>query len=199
MQTYVVSRPGIAANAAELDAALMRLRAFEESGPLLQARWMHSYALREAAGGFGLTCVFRADGIRTLERHAVQTEVPAQQILPVTATLLVRPFAPTRVYRVRRSKAWRNAADLDRGAAVARRVVDEDMPQEVSWLRSYVVSEDDGTLGSVCLYQAVDPDALREHARRAGLPADEIVPVVGRVVFRDDPKLQPAHGSAVSA
>jgi hypothetical protein len=57
----------------------------------------------------------------------------------------------------------------------------------VRWIRSYVVNEDDGTLGTVCIYQAVDADAIREHARRVGMPANEITEVAKTVVIRDDP------------
>jgi hypothetical protein len=40
---------------------------------------------------------------------------------------------------------------------------------------------------------------LREHAERAGMPADEIIPVIGRVVYREQPLEQPARASAVPA
>ncbi|HEY8263424.1 MAG TPA: nickel-binding protein, partial [Methyloceanibacter sp.] len=52
---------------------------------------------------------------------------------------------------------------------------------------SYVVKEPDGRFGSVCIYQAKDLDSIREHARRVGMPADEIFPVVDTIVVRDDP------------
>ena len=55
------------------------------------------------------------------------------------------------------------------------------------WIRSYVVSEDDGTLGTVCIYQAVSPEAIRDHAARTDMPADEITPVADTVVVRPDP------------
>lgn len=199
MHTHVVHRPGIAAGAAELDAALTRLRSFEDRPSTLPARWMHSYALREPDGRFGLVCVFQSDSVQTLERHADLTELPAREILPVAATLLERPFAPTMVYLIRRRAFWKTAADLKQSAAFARRIGDEDMPRQVSWLRSYAVHEADGTLGTVCVYQAVSPEALREHAARVGMPADEITPVLGRIVFRDDPAPQPSSDSAVPA
>jgi hypothetical protein len=69
------------------------------------------------------------------------------------------------------------------------------MPDRVRWIRSYVVNEDDGTLGTVCIYQAVSPEAIREHARRVGMPADEIFPVARTVVVREDP----AEGSEEAA
>jgi len=61
------------------------------------------------------------------------------------------------------------------------------MPDRVRWIRSYVVKEPDGRFGSVCIYQAKDLDSIREHARRVGMPADEIFPVVDTIVVRDDP------------
>jgi DNA-binding CsgD family transcriptional regulator len=42
-------------------------------------------------------------------------------------------------------------------------------------------------LGTVCIYQASSPEAIRTHAYRAGLPVDEIVAVADTVVVRPDP------------
>ena len=127
MKTYFVRRPGIASTGAELDAALTRLRAFEDESSVLNAQWMRSYALREADGRFGLACVFQADSVQTLMRHAAQTRVRAQEILPVAATVLMRQFAPTMVYLIRRRNFWKTAADLERSAATSRQVGDEEM------------------------------------------------------------------------
>jgi hypothetical protein len=43
-------------------------------------------------------------------------------------------------------------------------------------------------LGTLFVYQAVDEEALREHARRVRMPADEIVPVRQTVLVPDDPE-----------
>ncbi|HET7795525.1 MAG TPA: nickel-binding protein [Rhizobacter sp.] len=192
MHTYLVRRAGIAADAAELDAALMRLRSFEETPHALHAQWLHSYVLLEPDGRFGLACVFQAEGAATLVEHARRCRLPAREILPVAGQEIVRAFAPALVHLVRRRKAWASTADLERAYASSRRVGDEDMVRQVSWLRSYAVREDDGSLGSVCLYQAIDPAALGEHAQRAGVPADEIRPVMGRIVFLEPQRGQPA-------
>jgi len=61
------------------------------------------------------------------------------------------------------------------------------MSDKVRWIRSYVVQEEDGRLGTVCIYQAVDAEAIREHARRAGMLADDIRQVADTVIIRDDP------------
>jgi hypothetical protein len=34
---------------------------------------------------------------------------------------------------------------------------------------------------------ASSPEAVREHAQRAGLPADEVIPVADTVIVRPDP------------
>jgi len=39
----------------------------------------------------------------------------------------------------------------------------------------------------VCIYQASSPEAIREHASRAELAADEIIPVADTVIVRPDP------------
>ena len=74
---------------------------------------------------------------------------------------------------------------------MSARVGNEEMPDRVRWIRSYVVGEADGRLGTVCICQATDEAALREHARRVGMSADEIVPVEDTAIVRDDPVAQP--------
>jgi sporulation protein YlmC with PRC-barrel domain len=61
------------------------------------------------------------------------------------------------------------------------------MPSEVRWIRSYVLDEGDGAVGTVCIYQAASEDAIRKHASAAELPVDEIVKVADTVVVREDP------------
>ena len=92
-----------------------------------------------------------------------------------------------KTYVIRRRNAWKNAAELEAAAGVSMRVGNEEMPTEVRWIRSYVVQESDGTLGTVCIYQGVSEHAIREHARRASLKADEITEVVNTVIIREDP------------
>ena len=88
---------------------------------------------------------------------------------------------------IRRRNAWKNAQELETTAGVSLRIGNDEMADKVRWIRSYVVNEDDGTLGTVCIYQAVDADAIREHARRVGMPANEITEVAKTVIIRDDP------------
>jgi len=90
-------------------------------------------------------------------------------------------------YVILRRSAWESGAELEAAAATSARVGDEEMSDQVRWIRSYVLSEEDGTLGTVCIYQAVDEDAVMEHAQRAELPADEVILVADTVIVRDDP------------
>ncbi|MGD8926530.1 MAG: DUF4242 domain-containing protein [Thioalkalispiraceae bacterium] len=91
---------------------------------------------------------------------------------------------------IRRRNAWQNVQELEATAGVSLRIGNDEMADQIRWIRSYVVNEDDGTLGTVCIYQAVSPAAIREHAKRVGMPADEITPVAKTVVIRDDPQEQ---------
>jgi hypothetical protein len=88
---------------------------------------------------------------------------------------------------IMRRGAWKEESDLQDAAEESTRVADEELPGQVKWIRSYVLDEEDGTLGTVCIYQAEDEDAIIEHAQRAGLPADEVLRVVDTVIVRDDP------------
>ena len=90
-------------------------------------------------------------------------------------------------YVIRRRNGWKSAEELEAAAAVSRRVGDEEMSDDIRWIRSYVVQEDGGALGTVCIYQSTSPEAIREHASRVGMPADEITPVADTVIVRPDP------------
>lgn len=93
-------------------------------------------------------------------------------------------------YVILRRGGWRTGADLE--AAAARSTAEgERMPDDVRWIRSYVLSETDGTVGTVCIYEASSPEAIRRHALAADLPVDEIIAVADTVVVRQDPV--PAH------
>jgi thiamine biosynthesis protein ThiC len=92
-----------------------------------------------------------------------------------------------KTFAIRRRNAWASAAELGATAERSTRVGNEEMADQVRWIRSYVLKESDGTLGTVCIYQAVDEEALRTHARRVDMPADEITEVADTVVVRADP------------
>jgi hypothetical protein len=85
-----------------------------------------------------------------------------------------------------RRGGWRTAEDLQEAAARST-AEGEKMPDDVRWIRSYVTAEPDGTVGTVCIYEASSPEAIRAHASRAVLPVDEIVKVADTVIVRPDP------------
>jgi hypothetical protein len=95
-------------------------------------------------------------------------------------------------YVIRREKAWQSPAELDATAERSKQVAEDDFPDDIRWIRSYVIKEDGGTLGTVCIYQATDIDAVRDHAKRVDMPADEVLEVADTVIIRPDPEPQPA-------
>ena len=84
-------------------------------------------------------------------------------------------------FTIRRRNAWKSPEELDATAGRSTEV-GEQMSDEVRWIRSYVLQDDDGSLGSLCVYEAISEDALRDHAQRVDMPADEITAVADTVV-----------------
>jgi hypothetical protein len=90
-------------------------------------------------------------------------------------------------YVILRRSGWRSPEDLQAAAERSTKVGDE-MPDDIRWIRSYVLEEDGGAVGTVCVYQASSPAAIRDHASRADLPVDEIIAVADTVIVRPDPE-----------
>ena len=90
-----------------------------------------------------------------------------------TYVVLRRSYSPS-------IDCWREAARRAESAI-------EWAPDDVCWLRSYLLAEPDGSVGTACVYQATSPEAVRAHAKRAGLPVDEIVEVAETLVVKPDP------------
>ena len=89
-------------------------------------------------------------------------------------------------YVILRRNGWADVAELE--AAAARSTEEgERRPDDVRWIRSYVTAETDDSVGTICIYQASSPEAIRAHAAAADLPVDEIVKVADTVVVRPDP------------
>ena len=90
------------------------------------------------------------------------------------------------LYAIIRRNGWASPQDLE--AAAARSTAEGDKEGSgIRWIRSYVLAEESGELGSLCIYEADSPDAIRAHADAADLPVDEVVPVADTVVVRPDP------------
>ncbi len=88
-------------------------------------------------------------------------------------------------YVIFRRSGWSTAEEL--GEAAGRSTAEgERMADDIRWIRSYVL-EDERGVGTVCVYQATSPEAIRAHATAADLPVDEIVKVGDTVLVRPDP------------
>ena len=90
-------------------------------------------------------------------------------------------------YVILRRSGWRSPEELQQAAARSEEA-GENMSDEIRWIRSYVMEEESGDLGTVCIYQASSPGAIRRHGDTAVLPVDEIIPVMDYVIKRPDPK-----------
>ena len=95
------------------------------------------------------------------------------------------------LYVILRRDGWRSGEDLEAAAARSRKVGEEEMSDDIRWIRSYILEEGQG-LGTVCIYEASSEDAIRDHAKRADLPITEIVKVADTVIVRPDPAPAPA-------
>ena len=87
-----------------------------------------------------------------------------------------------------RRSGWRSPDELGEAAARSTQVGDEEMAEDIRWIRSYVLEDEGGSVGTVCIYQATSEAKIREHAARAGLPADEVIKVADTVFVRPDPE-----------
>jgi len=90
-------------------------------------------------------------------------------------------------YVILRRSGWRSPKELQQSAARSEEA-GEYMSDDIRWIRSYVIEEKSGDLGTVCIYQASSPDAIRRHGDIAVLPADETIAVMDSVVKRPDPQ-----------
>lgn len=87
---------------------------------------------------------------------------------------------------LRRDREWTSPDDVAQAAERSTRVGREEMPDQIRWVRSYVVETPDKRLGTICIYRASDEQAVREHARRAKIPADEVLPVRDVVIVEQE-------------
>ena len=91
-------------------------------------------------------------------------------------------------YVILRRGGWTTGAELEAAAARSTQVGNEEMPDDIRWIRSYVLAESEGGVGTVFIYQASSEEKIREHAERADLPVSEIIEVADTVIVRPDPE-----------
>jgi hypothetical protein len=90
-------------------------------------------------------------------------------------------------YAILRRKAWQTPNELGEAGERSGRIAAEEFPDDIDWIRSYALEEEDGTVGTVCIYRASGPQAIRDHAERVGMAVTEIIPVGDTIVIHPDP------------
>src|SRR5262245_65852609 len=102
------------------------------------------------------------------------------------------------LYAIRRRNGWAGPEEIQATAGLSAELGDKP-GSGVRWIRSYVIGEESGDLGTVCIYEGESPEAIRAHADAVGMPADEITPVAETVFVRPDPLppgARPTHAPA---
>src|SRR4051794_6742713 len=90
------------------------------------------------------------------------------------------------LYGILRRNGWVSGPDLEAAAGRSTEEGDKD-GSGVRWIRSYVLAEESGELGTFCVYEADSPEAIRAHAAASDLPVDEVVAIADTVIVRPDP------------
>lgn len=90
------------------------------------------------------------------------------------------------LYGILRRNGWASPEELQVAGERSAEVGDQP-GSGVRWIRSYVLAEESGEVGTFCVYEGDSPEAIRAHAKTAGLPADEVIPIADTVVVRPDP------------
>jgi uncharacterized protein DUF4242 len=90
------------------------------------------------------------------------------------------------LYAILRRDGFADGPTLER-AAERSTEVGNDMSHDIKWIRSYVLGEESGAVGTICIYQASSEEAIRNHAAAAELPISEIIPIADTVIVRPDP------------
>ena len=91
------------------------------------------------------------------------------------------------LYAILHRDGFTDGPTLEAAAARSTDVVNS-MPDDIRWIRSYVLSENSGALGTDCIYEASSEEAIRNHAEEADLAITEIIPIADTVIVRPDPE-----------
>ncbi len=90
-----------------------------------------------------------------------------------------------KLYAILRRNAW-DSSDALAGADARSRAARSGR-DDLRHVRSYVLAESGGGIGTICFYEAETPEAIVAHARTADLPADEVVEVTDVALGVPDP------------
>ena len=91
-------------------------------------------------------------------------------------------------YVILRRNGWRDGPDLEAAAARSSKVGDEDMPDDIRWIRSYVLAEEVGRPGHRLRLPGLEPGG-HPRPRRAppACPPTRSSRSPTRVIVREDP------------
>ena len=90
------------------------------------------------------------------------------------------------LYAILRRDGFADGPTLEAAAARSTEIGNS-MSDDIRWIRSYVLGEGSGAVGTVCIYEASSEEAIRQHAEKADLPVSEIIPIADTVIVRPDP------------
>jgi hypothetical protein len=88
MDLYVILRRNGWRSPEELEAAAAR--STEEGERRGDVRWIRSYVLEES-DGLGTVCIYEAESEDAIRGHAKDADLPADEIIKVADTVIVRP------------------------------------------------------------------------------------------------------------
>jgi Nickel responsive protein SCO4226-like len=91
------------------------------------------------------------------------------------------------MYAIMRRHVCSSREELDAAGDRSDAVRNGEMAGQMRWIRSYFFHEEDGSLGTICVYESESAEAIGEHSARARIPADEVLPVFETVVAHPDP------------
>ena len=180
--TFTFGGVRVDADARVLDLAGRPLPGLFAAGELVGGLFFHNYPGRLRAD--------RGHGLRTSRRVRRRNygigRRESTALLPMSGAAAARSFVPMNLYAIRRRDFWGTPEELQQTAARSAEV-GEEMSDDIRWIRTYVVQEESGKLGTVCLYEGTSAAKVREQAERTGMPADEITLVADTVIVRPDP------------
>lgn len=91
MQQYMIRRRKAWKTPEELEAAGKRSAEVADADFSDDIAWIRSYAISEESGELGTVCIYQATSEDAVRRHADGAGMPADEVLPIAKTLIVRP------------------------------------------------------------------------------------------------------------
>jgi Protein of unknown function (DUF4242) len=91
MDTYVIRRRSGWGSPEELQEAAERSRQVGDDEMSSDIRWIRSYMVEEEGSGLGTICIYQASSPEKIREHASRADLPADEIVKVADTVLVRP------------------------------------------------------------------------------------------------------------